>query len=174
MVAQRPSATTGTTAVVPSPAVPQLCTFQVGDLLLGVDVVEVREVLRARAVTPVPLAGPGIAGLLNLRGEIVTAVDLHALLGTAPARDGRAAVQVVVAGASGPLALGVDSVGEVVDGDPSALQPLPATVAPAVRSLLRGTFLVQGASLLVLDPQRVLAGPSDLPAAPLEPSGAVR
>jgi len=136
----------------------RLCTFRIDDLVLGVDVLEVREVLRSRVITPVPLATEGIAGLLNLRGEIVTAVDLRAGFGRPPA-DGPAPAHVVVSTGEGPVALAVDEVGEVLDVDPAALQPPPATVAPAVRALLLGTHLIGGAPLLVLDPRRVLARP---------------
>lgn len=137
----------------------QLCTFRVDDLVLGVDVLEVREVLRSRVITPVPLADEGIAGLLNLRGEIVTAVDLRPGLRRPPAAHPGPA-HVVVRTGEGPVALGVDEVGEVLDVDPAALQPPPVTVDPAVRALLLGTHLVAGALLLVLDPRRVLASPT--------------
>lgn len=134
----------------------RLCTFSVDGLVLGVDVLEVRELLRSRVVTPVPLAADGIAGLLNLRGEIVTAVDLRAGLGRPPAAQ-PAPAHVVVSTDEGPIALGVDGIGEVIDVDPGELQPPPGTVDPAIRELLRGTHLVGGAPLLVLDPGRVLA-----------------
>jgi purine-binding chemotaxis protein CheW len=134
----------------------QLCTFRVDEMVLGVDVLEVREVLRTRVVTPVPLAADGIAGLLNLRGEIVTAVDLRAGLGR-PRSAEPAPAHVVVRTDEGPVALGVDEVGEVLSVDPADLQPPPATVDPTVRQLLLGTHLIGGAPLLVLDPRRVLA-----------------
>lgn len=141
----------------------QLCTFRVDEMVLGVDVLQVREVLRKRVVTPVPLAADGIAGLLNLRGEIVTAVDLRAGLGRPPAAE-PAPAHVVVRTDEGPVALGVDEVGEVLSVDPADLQPPPATVDPTVRALLLGTHLIGGAPLLVLDTRRVLAPPPSPPA----------
>lgn len=137
----------------------QLCTFRIDDLYLGVDVLEVREVLRSRVITPVPLAAEGIAGLLNLRGEIVTSVDLRPGLGRAPAA-GPAPAHVVVSTDQGPVAMGVDEVGEVLDVDPAALQLPPTTVEPAVRALLLGTHLIGDMPLLVLNPRRVLTAPN--------------
>ena len=88
-------------------------TFSVHDRYLGVPVDRVQEVLRPQPVTRVPLAHPHIAGLLNLRGRIVTALDLRARLDL-PTRADDGGATVIVAGPDGPLALQVDAVGDVV------------------------------------------------------------
>lgn len=111
------------------------CTFQVSDGLYGLDVVRVHEVLRPQPLTRVPLAPPAVAGLLNLRGQIVPAVDLRTLFGFAPlATPGGF---VVVRGTDGLTALIVDAIGDVRrpegalapldhgDGDPFRTSTIP-------------------------------------------------
>lgn len=131
----------------------QLCTFRLGTLDLAVDAQRALEVLRARAVTPVPLAPPGTAGLVNLRGDIVTALDLRERLGAGGGGGDR---HLVVATPEGPVALVVDDVGDVVDADPAALQPPPPTVAAGLRPLLTGAYPAAGALLLVIEPRHLL------------------
>ncbi len=92
----------------------RFCTFRVDALTFGVDVVRVREILPARLPTPVPLADPWILGLMNLRGEITTVVDLRTVLEFGSGGRGAYAWDVVVASAIGVMALRVDEVGDVV------------------------------------------------------------
>ena len=87
------------------------CTFDVAGGLYGLEVARVHEVLRAQPLTRVPLAPRAIAGLLNLRGQIVPAVDLRVLFGREP-REGGGAFVVVRAG-DGLTALVVDAIGDV-------------------------------------------------------------
>jgi len=98
---------TGAALVTPS----SWCTFVVGDGLYGIELPRVQEVLRPLPLTRVPLAPPAVVGLLNLRGQIVPAVDLRTLL-RLPPRDA-AGGMVVVRGPEGPVALVVDSIGDV-------------------------------------------------------------
>ncbi len=126
-------------------------TFTVHDRFLGVPVERVQEVLRAQPLTPVPLAHEHIGGLLNLRGQIVTALDLRARLGL-PARDPAApSANVVVATEHGPLSLVVDALGDVLTVDDDAFEPPPETVAAATRHLIKGAFKLDDALLLDLD-----------------------
>jgi purine-binding chemotaxis protein CheW len=126
-------------------------TFTVHDRFLGVPVERVQEVLRAQPLTPVPLAHEHIGGLLNLRGQIVTALDLRARLGL-PARGPAApSANVVVATEDGPLSLVVDALGDVLTVDDDTFEPPPETVAAATRHLIKGTFKLDDALLLDLD-----------------------
>lgn len=126
-------------------------TFTVHDRFLGVPVDRVHEVLRAQPLTPVPLAHAHIAGLLNLRGQIVTALDLRARLGL-PSRDPSApSANVVVQRNDGPLCLVVDGLGDVLTVDDGAFEPPPDTVAAATRHLIKGAFKLDDALLLDLD-----------------------
>ena len=126
-------------------------TFVVHDRYLGVPVECVQEVLRAQPLTPVPLAHEHISGLLNLRGQIVTAVNLRARLGL-PAREGGAAeANVIVTTDQGPLSLLVDRLGDVVPVDQGAFEPPPDTLQADTRRLIKGAFKLDDALLLDLD-----------------------
>src|SRR5919112_2451416 len=117
----------------------QYCTFLLDGHLFGVDVASVQEVLKQQELTPVPLAPPDVAGLINLRGQIVTTLDLRSRLGL-PARPvGTDSVSVVVRSADGgPVSLVVDRIGDVLHVDGSALEPPPDTVPAGLRELIRG------------------------------------
>lgn len=127
----------------------QLATFVVDGATYGVDVTCVQEALRDLPRTPVPLAGPAVAGLVNLRGQVVLALDLRARLGL-PAGPAERMLVVVTAGAD-PVALLVDHVGEVVEVSGDQFEPPPGTLAAPLRSLLRGTYKLDGRLLLALD-----------------------
>lgn len=133
----------------------RLCTFTVDGLLLGVEIEHVLEVLRDEVVTPVPLAPPSVAGLLNLRGQIVTAIDARSRLGLTPR--GGASVSMVIRCGGEAVSLLVDREGEVLDVDDSMVADVPETVGPTLRSFTTGAYLVDGETLLVLDPDQTLS-----------------
>jgi purine-binding chemotaxis protein CheW len=126
-------------------------TFTVQDRYVGIPVERVQEVLRAQTVTPVPLAHPHISGLLNLRGQIVTALDLRARLDL-PGRDADApSATVIVTTQDGPLALIVDVLGDVVAVDDDRFEPPPETLQSQSRRLIKGAYKLDDALLLDLD-----------------------
>ncbi|HEX8913085.1 MAG TPA: chemotaxis protein CheW [Humisphaera sp.] len=135
----------------------QYCSFMVGDLFLGVDVRRVQEVLRHQPMTGVPLAPPDLRGLINLRGQIVPAIDLRRRLGLDPAAAGAAPMNVVVRDADGPASLLVDEIGDVVSPDPASLEDAPPTLRGPVRELVAGVYKLDGRLMLVLDTERALA-----------------
>jgi purine-binding chemotaxis protein CheW len=135
----------------------ELCTFVVGDLHLGVDAALVQEVVRHQAITPVPLAPVEIAGLLNLRGQVVTAIDLRRRLGLRPRPDGELPPHLIVRGGHGPASLLVDQVSDVVACSAEELEPPPTTVDETVRGFLGGVCARPDRLLLLLDLPRVLA-----------------
>ncbi len=137
----------------------QLCTFMVGDLHLGVDVAHVREVLREQLTTPVPLAHRDVAGLINLRGEIVTAIDLRRRLDL-PASGGDHPMNVVLATDTEAVSLVVDAIGDVVTVCDDDFEPPPDTVSPTTRQLILGAYKLDGGLLLLLDTDRALATPA--------------
>jgi purine-binding chemotaxis protein CheW len=134
----------------------QLSTFHVGKYLFGVDVSLVQEVVRLQLITPVPLAVPEIAGLINLRGEVLTAIDLRARLGL-PAADGsREPVNVVVRVDDEPVSLLVDEIGGVLEISQVPFEQTPSTVDERVRDLLLGAYTLPDRLLLALNARRVL------------------
>jgi purine-binding chemotaxis protein CheW len=138
----------------------QLSTFHVGKYLFGVDVSLVQEVVRLQQMTPVPLASTEIAGLINLRGEVLTAIDLRARLGL-PLRDadlpgGSEPVNVVVRVDDEPVSLLVDEIGGVLEVSQVPFEQTPTTVDERVRDLLLGAYTLPDRLLLALNARRVL------------------
>ncbi|MBC8069830.1 MAG: chemotaxis protein CheW [Deltaproteobacteria bacterium] len=128
----------------------QMCTFVVDDLLLGVDVFDVQEVIRFHHTTRVPDAPTVVRGLMNLRGQIVVALDLRYRLGL-PARPDSEPMNVVVRTPDGPVSLLVDSIGDVVDAPEDQFEPPPATLDAHARSLVTGVCKLDERLLLALD-----------------------
>jgi purine-binding chemotaxis protein CheW len=142
--------------VASAPRVEQLVTFRVEDLALGIDVLRVQEVIRFQDMTPVPLAPPVIRGLINLRGQIVTAVDLRHRLGVPPLEAGRQPMNVVVRTADRVVSLLVDDIGDVLEIDERQRENVPETLQPPVREMASGIVKLPGQLLVVLDVDRTL------------------
>jgi purine-binding chemotaxis protein CheW len=134
----------------------QLSTFHVGKYLFGVDVSLVQEVVRLQMITPVPLAAPEIAGLINLRGEVLTAIDLRTRLGLPPADVNREPVNVVVRVDDEPVSLLVDEIGGVLEVSQVPFEQTPSTVDERVRDLLLGAYTLPDRLLLALNARQVL------------------
>lgn len=138
-------------------AVPvQFCSFHVGDLFLGVELLRVQEVNRLQDVTAVPLAPAVVSGLINLRGQIVTALDLRRRLGLPPRENGMPPMSVVMRGEQGIRSFLVDRVGDVVEADPDDFEPPPPTLDATARDFVRAVCKQPGRLLLIIDPERVV------------------
>lgn len=136
-----------------------LVSVQIGGQTFGVPVLEVQDVIAQTTINRVPLAPPEIAGSLNLRGRIVTAIDMRRRLGLAPQADGHgeSGVSVIVEQPSGELyALMVDDVGDVLWLPPSAHEPTPPTLSPVWRDVCDGLYRLEDDLMLVLRTQAVL------------------
>jgi len=134
----------------------QFATFFVEDLFFGIDVLQVQEVLRYQEMTRVPLAQDVIEGLINLRGQIVTAVDMRRRLRLKPRADGRTPMNTVVRTDDGAVSLLVDEIGDVVEVDAEAFEAPPDNVDPAARELLRGVYKLKDRLLLILDTEKTV------------------
>jgi purine-binding chemotaxis protein CheW len=137
-------------------SVRQFCTFHVGSLFLGIEVHLVQEVIRAQAVTRVPLAARAVRGLINLRGQIVTAIDLRERLGMPPAEGDPAPMNVVVCAEGGPVSLLVDDIGDVLEVGDADYEDPPETLDLVSRELIRGIYKLPDRLLLVLDTETAL------------------
>ena len=132
----------------------QLCTFTVDTLFVGVDVLSVQEVIRSQEMTRVPLAPAAVGGLINLRGQIVTAIDLrHRLRLPAKRIEGPAdlPLNVVVRAADGAVSLLVDQIGDVISVGEEILEPPPPTMSGPALELITGVYKLEDRLLLVLD-----------------------
>ena len=134
----------------------QYSTFDVAGFYFGIDVLQVQEVLRYQRMTPVPLAPAVIEGLINLRGQIVTAMDMRQRLGLPPRADGETAMNVVVRTEEGVVSLPVDEIGDVVEAESSSFERPPENLDPAIRNLVRGIHKLKDRLLLVLDTDQTL------------------
>lgn len=134
----------------------EFVTLSVGGQLCGIPVLTVRDILGPQGVTPVPLAPPEVAGSLNLRGRIVTAIDLRRRLGLAAAGDADRAMSVVVEVGGEFYSLLVDQVGEVLSLDEEGQEPNPPTLDPRWRGVSTSVYRLQGQLMVVLDVERVL------------------
>ena len=137
----------------------RLCTFVVGDMLLGLPVDDVVGVIGGGRLTPVPLAADGVAGLLNLRGKIVVAVEVRTRFGLPAADTGLATAHVLVRHEGEQVSLVVDRPGELLTVLAANREDVPANVTPTLRRLLAAAYPQSDGLLLVLDPQRVIAAP---------------
>jgi purine-binding chemotaxis protein CheW len=134
----------------------QLCTFALGDLLLGLDVKRVQEVLRHQPMTPVPLSSKVIRGLINLRGQIVLAIDLAYCLGVEALTSGSQSMVVVIRSEDGAASLLVDGIRDIVSISPDSYEPPPETLQGRSREFIKGAYKLPRQLLLVLDPDRIL------------------
>ncbi len=134
----------------------QFCTFYVEGLMFGVEVTQVQEVLLFQETTRVPLAPETVQGLMNLRGQIVTAIDLRRRLKFAPLPDGREPMNVVLRTGDGAVSLLVDEIGDVVEPEESLFEAPPSTVQGIARQLVRGVFKMPDRLLMALDVERTL------------------
>jgi purine-binding chemotaxis protein CheW len=131
-------------------------TITVAEQPCGVPVLAVRDVLGPQAIARIPLAPPEVAGGLNLRGRIVTAIDLRRRLGLPDRAPGAAPMSVVVDHGGELYSLLADEVGEVVPLHGADAAPNPPTLDPLWREVSRGVHRQDGRLLVVLDVARVL------------------
>lgn len=132
----------------------QLCTFFLGGLCFGVDVTKIQEVIRYQEMTRVPLASDVVRGLINLRGQIVTAIDMRKRLElpttvTEP-------MNVVVRSDDGAVSLLVDDIGDVVEVEEASFERPPETMPARARTLVRGVYKLADRLLLVLDTEKAV------------------
>jgi|SRR5271166_1991503 len=129
----------------------QFCTFYLDKLLFGVELKGVQEVIRSLEMTRVPLAPDVVSGLINLRGQIVTAVDLRRRLELEPAPLGALAMNVVVRSDDGAVSLLVDEIGDVVEVEEDSFEAPPETLRGSVRTMIFGVHKLNDRLLHVLD-----------------------
>jgi purine-binding chemotaxis protein CheW len=135
----------------------QYVTFTLDGSLYGIDVVRVQEALRSHVRTRVPLAPPTVAGLVNLRGQVVLTIDLRTRLGLASRADQSEPMMVVVQVDGEPVSLLVDEIGDVVEVGPGSFETPPDTLDAALRPLILGAHKLEAGLLLVLDVDQAAA-----------------
>lgn len=129
----------------------QFCTFRVDDLYFGVEVQKVQEVIRYQEMTNIPLAPDSIKGLINLRGQIVTALDLRTRLGLGDRKEEELPMNVVIRSEGGAVSLLVDEIGDVTEVDENQFESPPETLEGMIRELVSGVYKLEDRLLLILD-----------------------
>jgi purine-binding chemotaxis protein CheW len=135
-----------------------LATFNIGEHLCAVPAAQVQEVLMGQPRTPAPGAPAAIAGLINLRGQVVTALDLRLRMGVdlTGREDQDASMSVVVTSSDEIWSLLVDKIGDVIEVNDDQFELPPDTLTGHMRELIKGAYKLEGQLLLVLDVVRVL------------------
>ena len=136
----------------------QFCTFYLDNHKFGVQVEKVQEVFRYQEITKVPMAPPEIRGLINLRGHIITALDLRLLLGMDPLPEGKLPMNVVVKTKEATASLLVDKIGDVLQVPTEVYERPPETIPIEVRNLILGIYKLKEELLLSLDCEKVING----------------
>ena len=128
-------------------------TIMIGEQIFGIPILQVQDVLGPQSVTRVPLAPKAVAGSLNLRGRIVTAIDVRACLGLPPLErtGGRQDMSVVVENGGELYSLMIDKVGDVLSLPSRDFEKSPGTLDPHWRSVCDGIYRLKDRLLVVLD-----------------------
>ncbi len=134
----------------------ELVTMTVADQLFGIPVLTVQDVLGPQKITRVPLAPREVAGALNLRGRIVTAIDIRLRLGVEPRPDDDPGMSVVVDHEGELYSLMIDSVGEVMAAPEDRFERNPPTLDPRWREVSRGVYRLEDQLLIMLEVDRLL------------------
>ncbi len=140
-------------------ATKQYCTFYLGHQYFGLDVLRVQEIVRHQPLTRVPLAHPMVRGLMNLRGQIVTAIDLRKRLDLPESGAGSEPINVVIQTEDGAVSLLVDEIGDVLEVGEEQFERPPETLRGLTRDLIHGAYKLTDRLLVILDPDLVVTVP---------------
>ena len=150
------SSTEGRAKTAISSEAAEFVSITVAGQLFGIPVLQVQDVLGPQRITRIPLAPAEVAGSLNLRGRIVTAIDLRTRLKLPPLEEGKNGMSVVVDHGGELYSIMVDAVGEVLALDAATAERNPATLDPVWRDVSGGIYRLDKTLLIVLDVARVL------------------
>lgn len=131
-------------------------TVRLAGQLMGIPVLAVHDVLASHKITPIPLAPHAVAGVLNLRGRIVTAIDLRARLGLPARGEHEQSMSIVVDHDGEPYSLLIDSVGEVLSLSGVNFERNPVTLDPRWQEVSSGIYRLDGELLVVVDVERLV------------------
>lgn len=132
-------------------------TIVIAGQRFGIPVLQVQDVLREQRVTRIPLAAPEIAGSLNLRGRIVTAIDVRKRLNIPPREGKPVTMSVVVEHEEELYSLIIDSVGEVITLEENQFEKNPGTLDPSWHDISLGIYQLDGELMVVMDVKKLLS-----------------
>jgi purine-binding chemotaxis protein CheW len=134
----------------------QLATFYVGDVCLALEIGQIQEILRGMSVTLVPHAPPEVTGVVNLRGEVTTVLDLRRLLGLPPAPITQNTRTLIVRSQGESMGLIVDRIGDICTVDSRSIVPPPPNVSSVDGRFLRGVSPTKSDIIFILDLEETL------------------
>ncbi len=129
----------------------QLTTFSLGEYKYGIDVMKVQEVTNSLPMTKVPIAPNYVRGLINLRGQIATAIGLRELFGLGQSQPDTTRMTVICKIDGALLSLLVDSIGDVIEIPDVDYEPVPDTVQGQIRKFMSGVYKTKEAILSIID-----------------------
>ncbi len=135
----------------------ELATFYVGDALCGMDILKIQEINKVMQMTRVPQAPSYVMGILNLRGQIVTIIDLGKKLGLGKSDTSRAPRNIIVNSSSGHVGLLVESISDVITADMSKTEPAPANMSGIQGEFFTGVCKTDKLLIGILDIEKVLS-----------------
>ena len=134
----------------------QFSTFLVADRLYGIDVMSVQEITKMMNATKVPLAPTFVHGLINLRGQIATAVGLRELFELKDNNRSAEPMNVVCKGEGMLLSLLVDQIGDVIEVDDASFEATPETITPGVGRFMQGVYKIPGSLLSIIEVKKIV------------------
>ncbi|TWT36064.1 Chemotaxis protein CheW [Posidoniimonas corsicana] len=135
----------------------QFATFYLGEMLFGVDIAAVQEINRQVNITAVPNAPAHVRGVINLRGEVATVIDLRTVLGMPPAEESRDARNLIVASQGEAIGLWVDRISDILTLKADEISPAPANVDGIDGRFFQGVHTLETDIVVLLDVEQVLA-----------------
>ncbi len=149
--------------------VAQYCTFYLGEQTYGLDILSIQEIVRLPDITPVPDTPAFVAGLMNLRGQIVVAVDLRKLFGLPPLPRSQAPINIILSSKEELLSLLADRAGDVVDFGAEAMVPPLSLQRGRTSDLIKGVYKLKDTLLNVLDTEAIFKDRNVMDANALQP-----
>lgn len=134
----------------------EMATFYVGDSLCGMDILKVQEINKLLDMTEVPMAPDYVKGILNLRGQIVTVIDLGKKLGLSDNIMGPDTRNVIVNSKNEYIGLLVDKIGDVERTDEAGIEPPPANIGGIQGKYFEGVFKKENSLIGMLNVEEVL------------------
>lgn len=134
-------------------------TFYLNGICFGVPVERVQEVMEFQEITAVPLSPAVLPGIINLRGQIITTIDLKTRLDLTDEGSGGQPMMIVVRTSEGPMNMVVDRIGNVIDVDPELFEKPTETLKPGVRAAATHVCKLEDHLLLVLDTEKIIQLP---------------
>lgn len=134
----------------------ELATFYIGDALCGIDILNIQEINRNMDITWVPQAPEYVKGVLNLRGRIVTVIDLGKKLGLSPASAANENRNIIVNSQDEYIGFLVDHISDVLQADPEKIESAPANISGVHGKFFQGVFKTKNSLIGVLDIDSVL------------------